>query len=405
MRIAMTGYGAVTPLGLGVDALWSGLVEGRSGVRELERLDVAWADLPVRVAAPVTADLEAALGGVRARRLDRSQQMALIATDEAWRDSGLRDCDPERLAVSVGTGVGGVQTLLDQDDVLESRGPRRVSPRTVPMLMPNGASAQISIEYAAKAGVFTPASACASGAEAIALGARLIRDGDADVVIAGGVEAAITPLTLAGFAQAQALAKPDGGPPERLSRPFDAERRGFVLGEGAGIVILESETHAAARGGRVHAWLAGWGITSDAHHITGTEPSGTGQIRAIHKALTVGGLTTNDVDHVNAHATGTIIGDRAEAQALRTVFGESMNVTAPKGALGHLVGGAGALEAIITARTIESDVIPATANLQNIDPEIHLDVVSETRRKSVRSAVSNSFGFGGQNVTLAMCAA
>src|SRR5699024_307562 len=166
MRIAMTGYGAVTPLGVGVDALWSGLVEGRSAVRELERLDVAWADLPVRVAAPVTADLEAALGGVSARRLDRSQQMALIATDEAWRDSGLRDCDPERLAVSVGTGVGGVQTLLDQDDVLESRGPRRVSPRTVPMLMPNGASAQISIEYAAKAGVFTPASACASGAEA-----------------------------------------------------------------------------------------------------------------------------------------------------------------------------------------------------------------------------------------------
>lgn len=335
MRIAMTGYGAVTPLGLGVDTLWSGLIEGRSGVRELEGLDVAWADLPVRVAAPVRADLEAALSGVRARKLDRSQQMALIATDEAWRDAGLRNCDPERLAVAVGTGVGGVQTVPDQDDVLESHGPRRVSPRTVPMLMPNGASAQISIEYAAKAGVFTPASACASGAEAIAVGARLIRDGDADVVIAGGVEAAITPLTLAGFAQAQALAKSDGGPPERLSRPIDTERRGFVLGEGAGIVILESETHAAARGGRVHAWLAGWGITSDAHHITGTEPNGAGKIRAIHKALTVGGLTANDIDHVNAHATGTIIGDLAEAQALGTVFGESMNVTAPKGALGH----------------------------------------------------------------------
>lgn len=213
MRIAMTGYGAVTPLGVGVDALWSGLIEGRSGARELDGFDATWADLPVRVAAPVTADLEAALGRVRARRLDRSQQLALLAADEAWRDADHRDLDPERLAVAVGTGVGGVRTLLDQDDVLESRGPRRVSPRAVPMLMPNGASAQISIEYRAKAGVFTPASACASGAEAIAMGARLIQDGDADVVIAGGVEAAITPLTLAGFAQAQALANRTEGRP------------------------------------------------------------------------------------------------------------------------------------------------------------------------------------------------
>lgn len=329
----------MTPLGLGVDALWSGVIEGFSGVRELERLDAAWADIPVRVATPVKADLEAVLGGVRARKLDRSQQMALIAADEAWRDTGPHDCDPELLAVAVGTGVGGVQTLLDQDDVLEIRGPRRVPPRTVPMLMPNGASAQISIECAAKAGVFTPASACASGAEAIAVGARLIRNGDADVVTAGGVEAAITPLTLAGLVQAQALGKPDGGPPEQRSCPFDTERRGFVLGEGAGIAIFESETHAAACGGRIHAWLAGWCITSDAHHITGTEPSGTGQIRAIHKALTVGGRTANDVYHVNAHAIGTIIGDRAEAQALRTVFGKSMNGTAPKGALSHLFGG------------------------------------------------------------------
>ncbi|WIY82240.1 beta-ketoacyl-[acyl-carrier-protein] synthase family protein [Propionimicrobium sp. PCR01-08-3] len=405
MRIAMTGHGAVTPLGANVDTLWSGLIEGRSAARELDELDASWADLPVRVAAPVTTDLETVLGRVRARQLDRSQQLALVAANEAWQQAGLRDIEPERLAVAVGTGIGGIQTLLGQDDTLESGGPRRVSPRTVPMLMPNGASAQISIEYAAKAGVFTPTSACASGAEAIAMGARLIQEGEADVVIAGGAEAAITPLTLAGFAQAQALAKPDGGPVDRLSRPFDTDRRGFVLGEGAGIVILESESHAAARGGHIHAWLSGWGITSDAHHITGTEPGGIGQVRAIRKALASGGLTPNDVGHVNAHATGTIIGDRAEAQALVEVFGDGVNVTAPKGALGHLVGGAGAVEAIITARTIESGIIPATANLQTIDPEIQLDVVKKTRRSPVRAAISNSFGFGGQNVTLVICAA
>ena len=404
MRIAMTGYGAVTPLGDDVEALWQGLVTGRSGVRELDRLDDTWNDLPVRVAAPVTTDLEAALGRVRAKKLDRSQQMALIAADEAWRDADVRDCDPERLAVTVGTGIGGEQTLLAQDDILENSGPRRVSPRAVPMLMANGATAQISLEYMAKAGVFTPASACASGAEAITMGARLIQCGDADVVIAGGVEAAIAPLTLAGFAQAQALAKPDGGPVDRLSRPFDIDRRGFVLGEGAGVVILESENHVVARGGRVHAWLAGWGITSDAYHITGTEPGGFSQIRAIRKALAISDLSTSDIDHVNAHATGTRVGDRTEAQALFEVFGDNVSVTAPKGALGHLIAGAGALEAIITAKTVESGVIPATANLQRMDPEVCLDVVQETRHMSVRSAVSNSFGFGGQNVTLAFSA-
>lgn len=405
MRIAMTGYGAVTPLGANVQELWSGLLEGRSGTRELDEHEDTWTDLPFRIAAPVTVDLEAALGRVRARQLDRSQQLAMMAADEAWRDAALPEVDPERLAVVVGTGIGGVQTLLDQDDVLESRGARRVSPRCVPMLMPNGASAQISIEYAAKAGAFTTASACASGAEAIAMGARLIRGGEADVVIAGGVEAAIAPITLAGFARAQALAKPDGGPIDQLSRPFDGERLGFVLGEGAGIVVLESESHAISRRARVHAWLAGWGLTSDAHHITSTEPSGQGQIRAIRRALSMGDLSANDVDHVNAHATGTVIGDHAEAQALFEVFGEDVNVTAPKGALGHLVGGAGAVEAIITARTIEAEAIPPTKNLRNIDPDVHLDVVKETRHEPVGAAITNSFGFGGQNVTLAICKA
>ncbi len=405
MRVAMTGYGAVTSLGSGVEDLWSGMIEGRSGVCELGEVDDLWRDLPVRIAAPVTVDLEADLGRVRMRQLDRNAQLALVATAEAWGDAGRPEPDPDRLAVVIGTGIGGVQTLLEQDDTLESRGPRRVSPRSVPMLMPNAASAQISIEYGARAGTFTTASACASGAEAIAMGARLIRDDDADVVIAGGVEAAITALTMAGFAQAQALAKPDGAADE-LSRPFDRERRGFVLGEGSGIVILESEAHAAARGAHVHAWLAGWGVTSDAYHITGADPDGGGQVRAMRKALSLGGLGAADVGHVNAHATGTTIGDRAEANAIFQVFGEDVNVTGPKGALGHLVGGAGAVEAIITARTIETGIVPATRNLREVDPDIHLDIVSVAPRHTpVDAAVSNSFGFGGQNVTLMLHAA
>lgn len=402
MRIAVTGYGALTALGDGVEALWSGLLEGRSGARLLDEAGGAWAELPVRIAAPVTADLEAALGRPRARRLDRSQQLAIIAGGEAWRDAGSPQADPERLAVVVGTGIGGVGTLLEQDDVLEQRGPRRVSPRTVPMLMANGASAQLSIEYGARAGTYTTAAACASGAEAIAMAARLIRDDDADIVIAGGVEAAITPLTLAGFAQAQALAKPDG-PPEGLSRPFAVDRRGFVLGEGAGFVILEREDRAAARGARIRARLDGWGVTADAYHITGTEPGGAGQVRAMRKALAKAGLAAGDIDHVNAHATGTAVGDRAEADAVFEVFGDRVPVTAPKGALGHLVGAAGAVEAIIAIRSLETGLVPATRNLRELDPEIRLDVVaSEPRREPVRAVLSNSFGFGGQNVSLVL---
>jgi 3-oxoacyl-[acyl-carrier-protein] synthase II len=406
VRIIVTGYGAVTPLGAGVDALWAGLVEGRSGVCELAAEGPVWEALPVRVAAPVTVDLEAPFGRVRARQLDRGQQLALLAAAEAWDDAGRPEVEPERLAVVVGTGVGGVRTLLDQDDVLEGAGPRRVSPRAVPMLMPNGAAAQISIEYAARAGTYTTASACASGAEAMALAARLIRDGDADVVIAGGVEAAVHPLTLAAFAQAQALAKPDG-PAENLSRPFDRNRRGFVLGEGAGLVVLEREDHAVARGARRRAVLAGWAVTSDAFHITAAEPEGRGQARAIRRALATAGLGPGDVDHVNAHATGTTIGDRAEAAAIRAALaGATPAVTAPKGAIGHLVGAAGAVEAIVAVRSVEAGVVPPTRNLRDPDPEIDLDVaVGAPRHMPVRAALTNSFGFGGQNVTLALTAA
>lgn len=400
MRIAMTGYGAVTPFGLGVDALWSGLVEGRSGARALE--GETWEGLPVKIAAPVTEDLEAVLGHPKARQLDRSQQFAMVAAGQAWADAGQPDVDPERLAVVIGTGIGGVTTLLDQDDILEARGARRVSPRAVPMLMPNGAAAQVSIEYGAKAGAFTPVSACASGAEAITMAARLIACGEADVVIAGGTEAAVAPITMAAFSQATALARPEHRP-DQISRPFSADRHGFLLGEGAGVVILESVEHATARRARTRATLAGWAVTSDAYHVTATEPTGAQQVRAIRTALTHAGLSPEEIGLVNAHATSTPVGDLSEANAVETILGDNVPVTAPKGAIGHLLGGAGAVETIATMRSIETGIIPPTLNLEEQDPQIHINVVhGSPLHQPVGAALNNSFGFGGQNVTLAM---
>jgi 3-oxoacyl-[acyl-carrier-protein] synthase II len=399
MDIVITGYGAVSPFGIGVPALWDGLVAGKSAVREMVDLHPEWPELPVSIGAPVVADLSETLGRVRAHRLDRSQQLAIIAAEEAWVDAGEPGTDPDRLAVVVGTGIGGIDTLLTEDHVLHASGARRVSPRAVPMLMPNGASAQISIQFDARGGTYTPTSACTSGAEAIATGARMIRSGEADVVIAGGTEGAITPMTLAAFAQSQALAKPDGDP-TTLSRPFDANRRGFVLGEGSGIVILESADHARARGARIHATLSGWGITSDAFHITAPEPSGRGQRRAVELAIRMAGLSSDDIDVVNAHATGTPIGDVSEALALEAIVPSAV-VTAPKSSIGHLFGAAGAIEAIITARTVETGIVTPTLNLDDLDPAFSLDVVTERpRAMTVRAAVSNSFGFGGQNASL-----
>jgi len=401
MPIAVTGIGAVTPLGANARDLWSAVLAGESGIRDLESAGPVWDDLPIRVGAPVTADLEEILGRAKANKLDRFQQLAVVAAAEAWADAGAPEIDGDRLATVVATGIGGVQTLLGQDDVLEASGARRVSPRTVPMLMANAASAQLSIEYGARAGTFTPVSACAAGAEALALAARLIEDGDADVVIAGGAEAAVTPLTLAAFGQSRALAKPDGDP-AGLSRPFDADRRGFVLGEGAGIVVLERLEHALARGAKPLAILAGYGVTSDAHHITATDPSGRGQVRAMRRAIERAGLEPADVKHVNAHATGTSVGDVSEARAVRETFdGAVPPVTAPKGGLGHLVGAAGAVEAILTILTVRTGLIPPTRNLSSIDPEIGLDVVQGAPREAdVPAAITNSFGFGGQNVSL-----
>ncbi|PZF24764.1 beta-ketoacyl-ACP synthase [Curtobacterium sp. MCLR17_045] len=406
MDIVITGYGAVSPFGHGVAPLWDALVAGRSGVRALHRDGALWEQVPIRVGADATLDAEGSLGRVRANRLDRSQQLALVAADEAWADAGAPAVEGDRLAVVIGTGIGGVETLLDAHDVLGASGARRVSPRTVPMLMANGAAAQISIAFGARGGAYTTVSACASGAEAIATAARLIATGEADVVITGGTEAAVTPVTMASFAQSQALAKPDGDDPTTLSRPFDADRRGFVLGEGAGIVVLERADHAAARGQRSHGTLAGWGITSDAHHITAPLADGSEQERAMRAAIRMAGLTGADVDHVNAHATGTPVGDVGEAAAISRAVGTGALVTAPKSAIGHMFGAAGAVEGILTLRTLETGIVPPTLNLDRLDPAVDLDVVSGTARTApLRAALNNSFGFGGQNASLVFTAA
>ncbi|WP_433832696.1 beta-ketoacyl-[acyl-carrier-protein] synthase family protein [Actinoplanes sp. CA-015351] len=401
--VVITGLGATSPLGGDVESLWRNLLDGRSGVRRIdEQLQgfAHWRDLPAHIAAPMAVSPDTELPRVQARRLDRCEQAALVAAKQAWQDAGTPRLEPERLAVVIGTGIGGVSTILDQDDIIEEKGPSKVSPLTIPMMMPNGPAAWVSIELGARAGTYTTVSACASGAEALSMGARLIRSGEADVVIAGGAEACITPLTIAGFAQARTLSRRNDEP-ERASRPFDVDRDGFVLGEGAGVVVLERADFAAARGARVLAKLAGFGLTADAHHITGPDPEGRGQIRAIQAALSSGGLTPADVEHVNCHATSTVVGDIGEATAIQAALGDHVVLTAPKSSIGHLVGAAGAVESIITVLTIRDGIIPATLNLESTAPEVKLDVVAgQPRRQPVRAAICNSFGFGGQNVSL-----
>ncbi|MFB6632147.1 beta-ketoacyl-[acyl-carrier-protein] synthase family protein [Streptomyces sp. NPDC056362] len=404
-EVVVTGLGAITPLGGDVRSTWDALLAGESGIRGGALPGHEGTGLPDIAAGIMAMDPAKLLPPVQARRLDRSQQAALAAAAEAWSDAGAPTVDPDRLASAIGTGIGGVGTLLEQDDVLEATGIRRVSPRTVPMLMPNAAAALISIEYGARAGVYTPVSACSSGAEAIALGARLIRSGEADVVIAGGTEAAIIPITVAGFTQAQALSR-HAAEPASASRPFAADRSGFILSEGAAVVVLESAEHASARGARVHATLAGAGIAADAHHITAPAADGSGQISAMRKALAQAGLAPEQISHINAHATGTPVGDVAEAHAIGAVFGRAA-VTAPKAALGHLFGAAGAIEAIIAVLSVEHGVIPPTRNLTTagVDPDIDLDVVTDRRDLPQEAVLSNSFGFGGQNVSLVVTSA
>jgi 3-oxoacyl-[acyl-carrier-protein] synthase II len=406
--VVITGLGATTPLGGDVASTWDGLISGRSGVHAIEADWVDTYSLPVRIAATLAKEPSESLPRVQLRRMDRCEQIAVIAARQAWDDAGLempteeqQQVDPDRLGVALGTGIGGPVTLLEQDDLLETAGLRKVSPLTVPMLMPNGPAAHVSLDLKARAGVHSPASACASGAEGLATGMQMIQSGRADVVVAGGAEACIHPITVAGFSQSRTLSTRNDDP-ELASRPFDADRDGFVMGEGAGVVVLESAEHAQARGARVYARLAGAGITSDAYHITGNHPDGVGQINAINSAVRSAGLTSSDIGHVNAHATSTVVGDIGEAAAIRKAIGDHAVLTAPKGALGHLVGGAGAVESIVTVLSLYYGVIPATRNLQNLDPKVELDVVAgEPRKVDLTAAVNDSFGFGGHNVALA----
>lgn len=408
-EVVVTGLGATTPLGGDVPSTWEAMLAGRSGVRTLAdhpQFGPRYAELPVRIAGITKVDPTDVIDRVDARKLDRSQQLALIAAREAWAQAGIADVDPERLAVVIATGIGGIRALLDNYDVMLERGPSRVSPHAVPMLMPNGSAAVVGIELGARAGVHAPVSACASGAEAIAYGLNMIRSGRADVVVAGGTECAIHPITMAAFAAMRAMSTRNDDP-ERASRPYDKGRDGFVMGEGAGVIVLESAEHAAARGATIYGIVAGAGLSADAHHIAQPEPEGKGATRAISEALRDSGLAPTDVVHVNAHATSTPQGDIAESLAIRAAFGESaadgLVVTGTKSMTGHLLGAAGALESIATILALHHRLVPPTINVDDPDDEIRLDVaVREPRPLPAGdiAGLNNSFGFGGHNVAL-----
>jgi 3-oxoacyl-[acyl-carrier-protein] synthase II len=404
-EVVITGLGATTPLGGDVTSTWDALRSGKSGVVALTEDWVDRYGLPVRIAAKLAVDPSDSLPRVQARRWDRCEQVAVIAAREAWQHAGAPEVEPERLAVVIGTGIGGAITLLGQDDMLESAGMRKVSPLTIPMLMPNGPAAHVGLDLGARGGVHAPVAACASGAEALAIAWRMLRAGEVDVVVAGGAEACITPITLAGFAQMRAMSTRNNEP-ERASRPFDMARDGFVLGEGAGVMVMERANFAAARGATQHARLAGVGTSSDGHHITAPEPEGIGAARAISAALRTAGLAKTDVGHVNAHATATPVGDVAEAAAIRTAIGDHPVVTAPKGALGHLLGAAGAVEGLACVLSLRDGVVPPTLNLEDADPGVQLDVATGSAREvKLTAAVNDSFGFGGHNVALAFTSA
>ena len=403
-RVVVTGLGATTPLGGDVASTWTALLAGKSGVRLLTE---DWRELlPVHFAARVATEPAEQMERVEMRRLDRSEQFALIASREAWKDAGAPDLDKERLGVVIASGIGGVITLLDQFDNLKEKGARGVSPHTVPMLMPNGPAANVGLELQAKAGVHTPVSACASGAEAIGYALEMIRSNRADVIVSGGVEAAIHQLPMAGFAAMKALSTRNDSP-ERASRPYDADRDGFVLGEGGGILVLEEYEHAKARGAKIYCELVGQGLSSDGYHIAAPDPDGSGVQRAIKFALQDAKLSTKDIVHLNAHATSTPAGDVAEANALRLALGNDSDhvaVSATKSMTGHLLGGAGAIESVFIVKALQERLAPPTINIENLDTAVTIDVVRDTPRQLPTgqiAALNDSFGFGGHNVVLA----
>jgi 3-oxoacyl-[acyl-carrier-protein] synthase II len=402
-QVVVTGMGMTTPIGGDVATSWANALAGTPGIR---RIEADWvADQPSKIAGIMAVDPASVLDRVESRKMDRSQQAALVAAREAWAHAGSPDVDPERLGAVVASGIGGVISLLDSYDTLRERGPSRISPHMVTMIMANGPAAMVGLEVGAKAGVHTPVSACASGAEAISYGARMIETGRADIVIAGGTEACIHPITMAGFAAMRALSTRNDDP-TAASRPYDLGRDGFVMGEGAGLVVLESAEHAAARGATVLGIYGGSGLTSDGHHIAQPDPEGRGAARAMTFALEDAGLTPADVVHVNAHATSTPQGDIAEATAIRLALGDDIShavVTGTKSMTGHLLGGAGAIESIFTILALRDRLVPPTANLVDLDPQVGLDVAAGSARALPTgdiAAVNNSFGFGGHDVAL-----
>jgi len=406
MAVVVTGLGATSPLGGDVASTWAGALAGRSGVRTL---DNDWAEkygMPVNFAGQLAVSPEEVLSRPEIKRMDPSAQMAIIATREAWADAGSPEVDPERLGAVVSSGIGGVWTLLSAWDTVKEKGASRVLPMTVPMLMPNSPAAYVELEVGARAGAHAPVSACASGAEAIGMAFEMIESGRADVVVAGGTEAAIHPLPISAFAAMKALSKRNDDP-ARASRPYDMGRDGFVLGEGSGILVLESEEHARARGAHIYAYVAGVGMTSDAYHIAAPDPEGTGQTRAMRLALERAGLAPADIIHVNAHATSTVAGDMVEARGIRGIMGshgDNVLLSATKSMTGHLLGGAGALESVFTILALRDRLAPPTINVDNPDPELEVDLVRDTPRAMPASgslaAINNSFGFGGHNVAL-----
>jgi 3-oxoacyl-[acyl-carrier-protein] synthase II len=405
-NVVVTGLGATTPLGGDVASTWSAMLAGTSGV---QRLNHDWVEsLPVKIAAPAAVDPVEVVGRVQARRLDRCEQFALVAAREAWADAGAPTVDQWRLGVTVTSGIGGIGSTLAAYDTLREKGWERISPFTVPMLMPNGAAGWISQEFGARAGASAMVSACASGAEAIGYGIDMIRYGRADVVIAGGTEAAILALNIGAFAVMRAMSTRNDEP-SRASRPFDKGRDGFVLGEGAAVVVLESEEHAVARGARIYAVAAGAGYSSDAYHIAHPAPDGTGVAFAMSSALRDARLSPEQVAHVNAHATSTPEGDTLEAKAIAETLGAGADgpvVTSTKSMTGHLLGGAGAVESVAAIMALHTRTVPPSINIDDLDDEVTVDVATSKRPLSPRgdgpmAVLNNGFGFGGHNVSLA----
>jgi 3-oxoacyl-[acyl-carrier-protein] synthase II len=403
-RVVVTGLGALTPIGKNVSETWANALAGKSGIVKINQ---PWSEgLAAQIAGLVTVDPFEVLDRVSARRMDRSTQLGVIAVKEAWSDAGSPDIDKERLGVFFGTGIGGLSTVLEQYDILNSRGPDRVNPMTVPMIMPNSAAAMVGLEVGARAGVHSPVSACATSAEAIAGALEMIRNNRADIVVAGGTEACVNRLAIAAFASMRALSTRNDEP-QLASRPYDMDRDGFVMGEGAGALILEEEQHAIKRGAKIYGVVSGAGMSSDGYHIAAPEPEGAGASRAMKFALKDANAKASDVCHVNAHATSTPVGDIAEYKAMRSALGSALDnvvVTATKSMTGHLLGGAGAVESVFTIMGLKEGLIPPTLNLNNQDPEIKVNVAKNVPFKLASDAsfaLNNSFGFGGHNVCIA----